>query len=75
MTTNNAPAIDTRITDAIADFILKSDDLDISETLEIAATILTATAFRNLCAALDACPTHLSDLDTCRDDELHCYDD
>jgi hypothetical protein len=43
------------------------------DLIENARRMLSADAFMDLCSMLEVCPIHLSDTDSCADDERKCY--
>jgi hypothetical protein len=64
-----------RIINTLADAILDDDNATISlDDLPALADLLTMRTFYRLAAAIDACPYHHCDLDTCDDDNLNCSD-
>ena len=65
-----------RIIDSLAAAILDDDNqlatsLDLDD-LPALRDLLTARAYLRLCTALDCCPYHDCDLETCDDDSLTC---
>lgn len=50
-----------------------SDSLDMVEEFEDAQKYLTRDAFVALADALELCPDHISDAQSCRDDDLVCH--
>lgn len=63
-----------RIINALADQILDDDSALSLDDIDELADLLTERAFRRLCAAIDCCPFHHCDIDTCLDDDLDCAD-
>ena len=47
----------------------------LAELIEPLATLLAPALFAHLCEMLDFCPEHLTDIDSCYDDELDCRAD
>jgi hypothetical protein len=62
MTNNHSPIA------ALATAML--DNPDCLDMIELLRPIMTPTDFYALCAMTDICPIHLTDLDTCADDDL-----
>lgn len=67
MTNQSNPAIDTLATN-----LLHANALDLHATLTALRALLTDDDFADLAATCDICPTHMTDIDTCRDDNLDC---
>lgn len=77
ITTTNDPtlthddAASRELTDALltllANFAFESDPYD---TMLALRPMLTDPAFYDFCRTLDACPIHMTDLDSCADDDL-----
>jgi hypothetical protein len=57
----------TKWLDLIADTLLDQPE-DMMENVEAFRTILTFDGFVRLCLRMDVCPVHLTDTDTCADD-------
>jgi hypothetical protein len=65
-----------RIIDSLAEAIIADDDskaypLDLTD-LPALRDLLTDRAYLRLCIAIDCCPYHDCDLETCDDDSLTC---
>lgn len=55
----------------LADHLLDSaDNLDL--LLAPLRLLMTPLDFNELCAMIDICPIHMTDIDTCLDDDLDC---
>lgn len=71
----HTPTTDDRIITALAKRLLDDDDLfdaALDNNLDDLANLLTEHAFIRLCLAIDFCPEHRCDLDTCADDDRDC---
>ena len=60
------------IIDALAAAIIDDESGLLLDELDAFADCLTANAFIRLCAAIDCCPFHRCDIDTCNDDDRDC---
>lgn len=70
--TDTAPTPTATLLDFIADATLEGT-LDILDTMTALSLMIPHADFVAFCNRIDACPTHFTDLDTCRDDNLHCF--
>ena len=61
-----------RIIEELASTILDDDSALSLDDIDDLADLLTARAFMRLCIALDLCPYHRCDIDTCNDDDRDC---
>lgn len=65
-----APLIDILASDAMAD-----SDVDLYELISSMHRLVPAPMFAHIALAFDMCPIHLTDLDTCADDDTLSDDD
>lgn len=61
-----------RIIDALAAAIVDDDSGFLLSEIDSFADLLTAKAYQRLCIALDQCPFHGGDIETCMDDDRDC---
>jgi hypothetical protein len=65
MTNNEKPSAMPALAEALI-----AHDVDIPEAITALRIDLTPAAFTELALLLDCCPIHMTDLDSCADDDL-----